>query len=68
MAGIAAAENGHLDVLRYLHEAGGRELIMQVDKDGRSCAHVAAKNGHSHILRYLSEAVGREVRSREIGR
>ena len=43
-----AAENGHLEVLKYLRE----EAKAPWDSD---TAYLAAKNGHLHILEYLVE-------------
>ena len=43
-----AAENGHLEVLKYLREE------VKVPWDSRT-ASWAAKNGHLHILEYLVE-------------
>jgi hypothetical protein len=43
-----AAENGHLEVLKYLRE----EAKVPWDSDTASCA---AGNGHLHILEYLVE-------------
>ena len=43
-----AAKNGHLEVLKYLHE----EAKAPWDYD---TAYLAARNGHLHILEYLVE-------------
>ena len=43
-----AAENGHLEVLKYLHEEAKAPW-------GSSTASWAAENGHLHILEYLVE-------------
>ena len=43
-----AAENGHLEVLKYLREEVKAPW-------GCDTAHRAAKNGHLHILEYLVE-------------
>ncbi|KAJ1477515.1 hypothetical protein T484DRAFT_1821113 [Baffinella frigidus] len=42
--------------LRVLIEAGGKELLMLLTKDGASCAHVASQNGHAEALRVLMDA------------
>jgi hypothetical protein len=36
-----SAQNGHLDVVKVLLEAGGRELVMLTRPDGASCLSIA---------------------------
>ena len=48
MACACAAQNGHLECLKYLHE----EAKAPWDSDTAS---LAAENGHLHILEYLVE-------------
>ena len=43
-----AARNGHLELLKYLHETGGAPLSKEVSKS-------AASRGHIDVLRYLAE-------------
>ena len=47
----AASCNGHLDVVRYLREAGADESIA--DNSGITPAQAASANGHTHVGRYL---------------
>ena len=48
LACIKAAENGHLECLKYLHEVAKAPWNCET-------AAVAAENGHLHILEYLVE-------------
>ena len=43
--------SGHLDVVKALLEAGGRELVMLTKGDGASCHYVSAENGHVDVVR-----------------
>jgi hypothetical protein len=43
--------SGHLDVVKALLEAGGRELVMLTKGDGGSCHYVSAENGHVDVVR-----------------
>ena len=56
-----SAKNGHLEVVRALLEAGGRELLMLTINDGASCLFVSAENGHLEVVTALVEAGGREL-------
>ncbi|KAJ1474029.1 hypothetical protein T484DRAFT_1971600, partial [Baffinella frigidus] len=47
---------GHVEVLRMLIEAGGKELVMLTNDDGKSCADIASQNGHVEALGLLVEA------------
>ena len=46
-----SGENGHLDVVKALLEAGGRELVMLTKGDGASCHYVSAEKGHVDVVR-----------------
>ena len=48
--------SGHLDVVKALLEAGGRELVMLTKGDGGSCHYVSAENGHVDVVNALLEA------------
>ncbi|KAJ1474524.1 ankyrin repeat-containing domain protein, partial [Baffinella frigidus] len=41
-----AAGAGQSEVVKYLAEKGGVELVLAVDSEGRSCANVTASKGH----------------------
>ncbi|EKX47187.1 hypothetical protein GUITHDRAFT_107099 [Guillardia theta CCMP2712] len=56
-----ASSEGHMEVLRYLGEVGGRELLAQADEAGRTCAHYASKGEHVEVLKYLEEVCGLEI-------
>ena len=59
---MVGAQNGHLEVVRALLEAGGRELLMLTyDVDGSSCLLNSAEKGHVDIVTALLEAGGREL-------
>src|SRR6187399_1748927 len=45
-----AAENGHLEVVKYLHEIGKECTDDAIDR--------ASKGGHLEIVKYLHEVVG----------
>jgi hypothetical protein len=40
---LISAEKGHLDVMKALLEAGGRELVMLTTPDGASCFSIARR-------------------------
>lgn len=46
-----AARNGHLDIVRFLVEAGGSK--DQARKEGTTPLFVAAEDGHFEIVRFL---------------
>ena len=49
-----APQNGDLDVVRLLLEAGAqKDIVMQ---DGATALHLAAQNGHLDVVRLLLEA------------
>eukprot|EP00906_Rhabdomonas_costata_P034206 RCo048159 len=48
-----AAENGHLEMLKFLRKSGVSGSAL--DHHGQSSAHWAAHNGHTAILQYLKE-------------
>ncbi len=50
-----AAENGHLDVLRYLGEKAPDLLKDMIEADVYQAFISAASNGHLDVLRYLDE-------------
>jgi len=58
---LECAGSGHLGVLRYLCEVGGKQLVMMVDKTGLSCARIAAKNDQLDALRVLYAVAGKEL-------
>jgi ankyrin repeat protein len=58
---MISAENGHLEVVNALLEAGGRELLMLTRDDGASCLMISAQNGHLEVVDALLEAGGREL-------
>jgi ankyrin repeat protein len=45
-----SAQNGHLQVVKALLEAGGRELLMLTEDDGASCLHISAAKGHLEVV------------------
>lgn len=57
---LVGAENGHLDVVKFLFEAGGRHMLVLANHDGHSCANNAAKGGHLDILQYLYQIGGKK--------
>ena len=56
-----AAANGHVEVLRALLRAGGRERLLFCDGDCARCLSAAAEGGHGHVVRALLDAGGREL-------
>ncbi len=54
-----ACQEGHLEVVKYLSETWGRELVMMACSDGISCLHTACYNGQLEVVKYLSETWGR---------
>eukprot|EP00960_Hanusia_phi_P019527 576050-Hanusia_phi.AAC.1 len=46
----AASEGGNTQVLRYLVEAAGPDLLRQADNVGCTCAVLASSNGHTETL------------------
>ena len=54
-----SAQEGHLEEVNALLEAGGRELLMLTyDVDGSSCLYMSAANGHVDVVNALLEAGG----------
>ena len=49
-----AAENGHTEVIRALHEAGTD--LNRSDNHGRTPAYFAARSGCTEVIRALREA------------
>jgi len=56
-----SAQEGHLEVVNALLEAGGRELLMLTRDDGVSCLCISAMIGHLEVVNALLEAGGREL-------
>ena len=56
-----ASQNGHVECVRALIEAGGKELVMMANKNGASCLWIASQNGHVECVRALIEAGGKEL-------
>jgi hypothetical protein len=48
-----SAQNGHLDVVKVLLEAGGRELLMLTRPDGASCLSIARRTNQGEVCRVL---------------
>jgi ankyrin repeat protein len=51
-----AAENGHLEVVKYLHKNGG-----DIHANNDEAVRTATKNGHTEILEYLESAIAKET-------
>ena len=58
---MISAQNGHLEVVKTLLEAEGRELLMLTTDNGTSCLWISASNGHLEVVKALLEAGGREL-------
>jgi ankyrin repeat protein len=56
-----SAAYGHLEVVKALLEAGGRELVMRTKDDEVSCLYISAQAGHLEVVNALLEAGGREL-------
>ena len=52
---LTAASNGHLEIVKYLHENGAKLEIRTTDGGGYSPVIVAAQNGHLEVLKFLLE-------------
>jgi hypothetical protein len=52
---------GHLDVVKAVLEAWGRELVMLTADHGFSCFMVSAGRGHLEVVKELLEVGGREL-------
>jgi hypothetical protein len=50
-----------LDVVQVLVEAGGKELVMLTDGEGRSCLCIAAQQRRLDVVRALVGAGGKEL-------
>lgn len=48
---MEAAENNHLETVKYLIKAGA--LVDPKDAEGSTCLHLAAKKGHYDVVQYL---------------
>ena len=59
-----SAQNEHLEVVKALLEAGGRELVMLTENNGTSCLYVSAGKGHLEVVKALLELGGRELLTR----
>ena len=42
---LMSAQNGHLELVKALLEAGGRELVMLTSDNGASCLMISAEEG-----------------------
>jgi len=58
---MISAQGGHLEVVRALLEAGGRELLILTMDDVTSCFWISAQNGHLEVVNALLEVGGREL-------
>ncbi|KAJ1492128.1 ankyrin repeat-containing domain protein [Baffinella frigidus] len=56
-----AARAGQSELVKYLAEKGGEELLMLTTENGASCAYIASQNGHTEALGVLIEAGGKEL-------
>jgi ankyrin repeat protein len=56
-----SAQQGHLDVMKALLEAGGHGLLMLTTDDGASWLLISAEEGHLDVVKALLEAGGREL-------
>lgn len=54
---LAAAEEGHLQVVQHLVRHANKQLIMAVDAIGRSPVFVAAQGGHVATLEVVAAPV-----------
>ena len=52
---LCAAENGHLDILKALEEAGAD--VYAKDKDGYNALQLAEHSGNPEVIRYLQSKV-----------
>jgi len=50
----SAARNGHLEVVEFLVEKGGVELVDKRSSTGATATHYAAENGHTEVCRESS--------------
>jgi ankyrin repeat protein len=53
---MVSAQNGHLEVVNALLEAGGRELLMLTMNNGLSCLSVARLANQGEVFRVLEVA------------
>ena len=53
-----AAENGHLEVVKYLCEVGKKQLLGLKNKNGHTALDIARRKGHKTVVKYL-ESVNR---------
>jgi hypothetical protein len=56
-----ASQLGRLEVVQYLSETWGRELVMMSDNNGWLCLHAACWKGHLPVVQYLSDTFGKEL-------
>ena len=56
-----AVKEGHVEVVRALLEAGGRELVMLTSDNGASCLMISAEKGHLEVVNALLAVGGREL-------
>ena len=52
---LIAAQNGHLEVVRFLVESGAKKDQCTID-DGSTPLRVAAQKGHLEVVRFLAES------------
>jgi hypothetical protein len=53
---MVSSQNGHLEVVNALLEAGGRELLMLTMNNGLSCLSVARRANQGEVFRVLEVA------------
>ena len=52
---IAAAVNGHADIVQYLHQAGA-DINIRNKQEGWTAVMMAARMNHGEIVQYLRAA------------
>ena len=62
-----ASENGHLQIVQLLLEAGTDAFVVDRDFQRRTALHLAAANGHAEVVKLLLEAGARKDAADEDG-